>query len=178
RSSNEGLRMTARLRGRTVSEVGVSALGHQGADVLPLGSTAMWRCFRFVGLAALAASGLFLPTPADAQGVSPLGGVWTLNRSLSEWPPEIGFNVNFIPRPGDSQGSGSSGAGRGRRGGGGDRGSQGAFPIARQSYGDARSVQLLTAEARNPPVRLMIVDTPATLTITNELGQSRTLPPR
>lgn len=146
--------------------------------MLPLDGRAMRRFFGFAGLAALAAAGMCLPAPADAQGVSPLGGVWTLNRSLSEWPPEIGFNVNFIPAPGDSQGSGSSGGSRGRRGGGGgNRGSQGAFPIARQSFGDARSVQLLTAEARNPPVRLMIVDTPSAITITNELGQSRTLHP-
>jgi len=36
---------------------------------------------------------------------------------------------------------------------------------------------LLTAEARNPPVRVMIVDTPSAVTITNELGQSRVLHP-
>src|SRR5262249_10211286 len=36
---------------------------------------------------------------------------------------------------------------------------------------------LLTGEARNPAVRLMIVDTPAAVTITNELGQSRTMHP-
>jgi hypothetical protein len=35
----------------------------------------------------------------------------------------------------------------------------------------------MTAEARNPPVRLMIVDTPSAVTITNELGQSRVLHP-
>lgn len=38
-------------------------------------------------------------------------------------------------------------------------------------------MQLLTAELRNPPARLMVVDTPAAVTITNELGQSRTIHP-
>jgi len=47
--------------------------------------------------------------------------------------------------------------------------------MPRESYDDARRVQLLTGEARNPPVRLMIVDTPAAITITNELGQSQVL---
>jgi hypothetical protein len=36
---------------------------------------------------------------------------------------------------------------------------------------------LLTGEARNPPARLLVVDTPDAVTITNELGQSRTLHP-
>ena len=38
-------------------------------------------------------------------------------------------------------------------------------------------MQLLTAELRDPPARLMVVDTPAVVTITNELGQSRTIHP-
>jgi hypothetical protein len=46
-----------------------------------------------------------------------------------------------------------------------------------ESYEDARRVQLVTAEVRTPPLRLMVVDTPAAVTITNELGQSRTLHP-
>jgi hypothetical protein len=36
---------------------------------------------------------------------------------------------------------------------------------------------LLIADLRNPPQRLMIVDAPAAITITNELGQPRTLHP-
>ena len=51
------------------------------------------------------------------------------------------------------------------------------FPPRQESYEDARRLQLLTAEVRNPPTRLMIVDTPAAVTITNELGQSRTIHP-
>jgi hypothetical protein len=128
-----------------------------------------------------AAASAILPAPGHAQNASPLAGLWTLNRSLSEFPREMGFNVDWIARPGgDGQNAGSNVGGRGRRGssaGGGNRASAGPSPERRESSEDARRVQLLTAEVRNPPVRLMIVDTPSTFTITNELGQSRALHP-
>jgi hypothetical protein len=129
----------------------------------------------------MAADSAVLPAPAHAQNASPLNGLWTLNRSLSEFPREMGFNVDWIDRTGaDGQNAGSNVGGRGRRGssaGGGNRGSAGPFSERRESYEDARRVELLTAEVRNPPVRLMVVDTPSTFTITNELGQSRALHP-
>jgi hypothetical protein len=137
-------------------------------------------------MSLMAAAALLLAAPAHAQNVSPFAGVWTLNRPLSELPREIGFNVNWLaPSGGTSQSGGSSGGssggGRGRRGsgggGGGNRGPTGAFSGPRESYDDARRVQFLTGEARNPAARLMIVDTPAAVTITNELGQSRVLHP-
>ena len=119
-----------------------------------------------------------------AQTPATLGGVWVLNRSASEVPKEIGFNVDWLQQ---SQGRGSdsgapSGGGGGRRGGrgggaGGSGGGGGAFSMPRVSYEDSRRIQFLTGEARNPPTRLMIVDTPAAITVTNELGQSRTLHP-
>ncbi|HEY7286534.1 MAG TPA: hypothetical protein VH497_13875 [Vicinamibacterales bacterium] len=121
---------------------------------------------------------VWLPGAAAAQDQSPLAGAWTLNKSLSELPREIGFNLNWLPPTGDgAQQSGSSG-GRGRRGSsGGNR--SGGVPnyIPRESSEDARRLQFITGEARNPPTRLMIVDTPGAVTITNELGQSRTLHP-
>jgi len=132
------------------------------------------------GLVA-AAVALALPAAADAQTDSSLGGIWTLNRSLSEMPAEIGFDVNWFPSPagsGQTSGSTGGGGGRGRRGstsGGGSRGP--AFSMPRESYEDARRTQFLTAEARTPPARLMIVDTGETVTITNELGQSRAFHP-
>jgi hypothetical protein len=111
-------------------------------------------------------------TPAAGQSTSPLAGVWTLNRSLSEFPKEIGFNVDWIvPDPNDPAAAG--GGGRGRKASGGGRSSAPRL----QSSEDARRVQLLIGEVRNPPVRLMIVDNAAAVTITNELGQSRTLHP-
>jgi hypothetical protein len=128
----------------------------------------------------LAAATALVP-PARAQITSPLAGIWTLNRTLSEVPRDVGFNVDWMPpTSGDGQNRGSSSGGRGRRGStgrGGNAGSAAPFSARRESYEDARRVQLLTAEVRNPPVRLMLVDTPAAFTITNELGQSRTLHP-
>ena len=122
-----------------------------------------------------AAAGLLRPASAAAQNASPFAGVWSLNRSLSESPREIGFNVDWMPAP-TTESAGSSSGGRGRGSGSAGR-SSAPFATRRESSEDARRVQLLTAEARNPPVRLVIVDTPAALTITNELGQSRTLHP-
>jgi hypothetical protein len=141
----------------------------------------MQRLSAIVSVVMAAAVPMLLSTPASAQTTSPLAGVWRLNRSLSEFPRELGFDINWLPgSSGAGQSGGSTGGGgRGRRGssnGGGDRGG-GAFYAPRESVDDARRVQLLTAEARNPPARLTIVDTPAAVTITNELGQSRTLHP-
>jgi hypothetical protein len=132
-----------------------------------------------VSLAAAAALAL-LPDSAGAQAASPLAGAWTLNRSLSEMPREIGFDVNWFPPPATERGGATSGGGRGgRRGsaGSGAAGSTGPFSQRPESYDEARRVQLLTTEARNPPPRLTIVDTPAAVTMTNDLGQSRVLHP-
>src|SRR3954467_15782721 len=129
-------------------------------------------------LASLVAAALAPAAAARAQSTSPIAGVWRLNRSLSEVPPEIGFNVNWIAPPSrGGQNSGSGGGGRGRRGSGGGDAVPGSFPTSHESYDDARRLQLVTADARNPPMRLMIVDAAAAVTITNELGQSRTLHP-
>src|SRR5438309_8991304 len=130
----------------------------------------------FVLVCALAAAAT---SARGAQEPSPIGGAWTLNRSLSEMPREIGFNPNWFPPPATSvRGGSTSSGGRGRRGptGGGNTGAA-PFSVPRESYDDARRLQLLTAEARNPPARLIIVDTPAAVTMTNELGQSRVLHP-
>jgi hypothetical protein len=135
-----------------------------------------------LGFAAVAAAALFSP-PARAQpGASALAGAWTLNRSLSEMPKEIGFNVNWFPTSGETRGgstgsTGGSGGGRGGRRGSGGGGSPSPFAQRPESYDESRRVQLLTTEARNPPARLMIVDTPGAVTFTNELGQSRVLHP-
>ena len=114
-----------------------------------------------------------------------MGGVWTLNRSASEFSRDIGFNPAWATAAnteGRGSGSGSSGGGGGRgRGGSSGGGNRGAasspFATRPESYEDARRAQLLTADARNPPARLTIVDTSSAVTFTNELGQSRTLHP-
>ena len=136
----------------------------------------MTRSF-LLACCAMATALFGLPDGAHAQAASPLGGIWTLNRSVSEFPAEIGFNpawMNPATAGGDGQPA-SSGGGRGRRGasGGGGGGSRSPFSSRQESYEDARRAQLLTAEVRNPPTRLTIVDTPYAVTMTNELGQSR-----
>src|ERR1700730_8459097 len=139
----------------------------------------MRQSFVLVALLIGAALGGLLANPARAQNASPLAGVWALNRSLSELPPEIGFNPARMTTPtGDSQSAGSTGGGRGRRGSAGGGGAAAApFSARPESYEGARRGQLLAAGRRNPPARLMVVDTPTAVTITNELGQSRTIHP-
>lgn len=130
-----------------------------------------------VAVTTLLLAGALLPAPSHAQAPSPLGGIWTLDRSASEFPSDIGFNPAWMrAASGDAQ-SPASGGGRGRRGSGGGRDAAAPFARSAESYEDARLLQLLTAEARNPPVRLTIVDTMSAVTMTNELGQSRTLHP-
>ena len=130
---------------------------------------------RFAVLLAIACAAV----PARAQTPPAIGGVWTLNRSLGDFPKEIGFNIDLGPVS-DTSPTGASGGGRGRRGsgGGGGRSSTATpFALRRESYDEAQRLRLLTAEARNPPSRLTIVDGVSGVTITNELGQSRTLHP-
>src|SRR5258706_11425633 len=123
----------------------------------------MKRSFVLVCVVPAAAGVVWLSGPARAQVTSPLAGIWTLNKALSEVPRDVGFNVDWLPPPsGDGQSRGSNAGGRGRRGStgrGGSAGSSAPFSPRRESYEDARRVQLLTAEVRNPPVRLMVVDT-------------------
>jgi hypothetical protein len=130
-------------------------------------------------IAVLAASAVCLPARGRAQQASPIAGAWTLNKTLSEMPREIGFDPNWFPPPTSTGRTGSTSGGRGRRasGGGGNTGGAPFSAPRSESYDEARRLQLLTAEARNPPTRLIIVDTPAAVTMTNELGQSRVLRP-
>ena len=126
-----------------------------------------------------AAIGVLAPVRSHAQAASPLGGVWALNRALSTVPREIGFNLAPPPAGDSGQTSGSAGGGRGRRGSSGGSGSRpgGPVPIVRESYLDGQRLRLATTEARNPPSRLVIVDNPGAVTMTTELGESRTFHP-
>jgi hypothetical protein len=128
------------------------------------------------GIAAVAAAAH--PSAAQSQTSSPLNGVWTLNRALSQFPKEFGFTIDVSSTSAEAPatGGGGGGGGRGRRGGG-SRSVGGPAAGPRESYEDNQRVQLMTNEARTPPVRLMIVDNGAAVTITNELGQSRTIHP-
>jgi hypothetical protein len=135
---------------------------------------------RLMSRITTAIAALLLTQPAAAQDPSSLGGVWALNRTLSQLPSEIGFNVNWVPPPDNSKESGSSSSGGGRRGASGSAGGRGSntpFSAPRESLEDSQRMQLVTSQARNPPVRMTIVDYPAAITVTTELGQSRTLHP-
>src|SRR5215471_5383270 len=114
-------------------------------------------------------------TAAQQPSNAPLNGVWTLNRALSEFPNEIGFNLDLQASPEGAPPAAPSG--RGRRGGGESRGASGPFTGRRESFEEGQRRQLITSEARNPPVRLMFVDNGASVVVTNELGQSRTMHP-
>src|SRR2546427_3904163 len=124
------------------------------------------------------AAGVRADARADAHPASALNGVWALNRSLSEFPREMGFNVDWIASPtGDGQSAGSNGGGRGRRGsGGGARGSAGPVSMRRASYQEARRRPLGAAPARQPPPRLVVVGTPPAPPLTHQRRPSR--PPR
>src|SRR4051812_23823346 len=111
---------------------------------------------------------------AQNTPAAPLNGVWTLNRALSAFPKEIGFSIDVPLSPEDSQDGAS---GRARRGSGGSRTSGNPLAGRRESYEDGQRKQLITGEARNPPSRLMFVDSGAAVTMTNDLGQSRSLRP-
>jgi hypothetical protein len=120
------------------------------------------------------AVGILRPASVRVQESSDFTGRWTLNRELSQFPREIGFGADWMSTRGSSPDSTPSGA-RGRRGAGG-RGT-GAFTARRESEDDAKRVQQLTAETRNPSVHLTIVETAAAVTIADDRGQSRTFHP-
>jgi hypothetical protein len=141
----------------------------------------MARTWMAALLVAALVVGIPRPLPAGAQDASSLGGRWTFNRELSQFPREIGFGVDWLSAGAsgpDSTPSGGTSGGRGRRGsGGGVAGGSGAFRARPESQDDAKRVQQLTAEVRKPSGHLTIVETPAAVTITDERGQSRTFHP-
>ena len=91
----------------------------------------------------------------DAQAAPDFAGRWTLDRGLSQFPREVGFNVAWLGQGVPAQGA--------QRGG--------------ESQEDAERVRQLTAEVREPSANLTIVDTPAAVTITDDSGHSRTFHP-
>lgn len=128
----------------------------------------------------LAAGMLTAASLAAAQSSSSsLAGVWSLNRSKSEFPKELGFTIEAFAPPEPGAQPAASGGGRGGRGqrstGGRSLGTP--FGGLRESAEDAHRRQQLTDEARNPPLRLTIADNLSAVVITDDRGQSRTLHP-
>jgi hypothetical protein len=131
-------------------------------------------------LALACAAWLLVAAPStssaqNAQTPSSFGGIWTLNRQLSEFPKEIAFDVDLSGVT-DAGQPGAAPQGRGRRGGN-TRSSSGQRGPRLESYQDGQRRRILVDEVRNPWTRIIIVDTPTAITITNELGQQRTLHP-
>jgi hypothetical protein len=118
-----------------------------------------------------------IPRPASvwAQDAADFAGRWTLNRGLSEFPSEVGFGLDLLATGGPDAAPPASG-GRGRRGSGGGGGAR-PFAARPESLDDARRLQQLTAEVRNPSAHLTIVQAPNAVTFTDDRGQSRTFHP-
>jgi hypothetical protein len=118
--------------------------------------------------------GIPLSAPAQVQDKSDFAGRWTINRELSQFPPEIGFGLSWTSARGSGVDSTGGGGGRRRSGGGGGAG---VFTGRPESEDDVKRVQQLTAEVRNPSAHLTIVETPSAVTFTDDRGQSRTVHP-
>jgi hypothetical protein len=110
------------------------------------------------------------PASARAQGVSrpELAGRWTLDRDLSQFPAEVGFDVPWVS-------TGASGSSSGDRRGSAER--QPGLASVLQSQDDASRVQQLTAEVSSPPEHLTIIQTADEVTIADDRGHSRTFHP-
>src|SRR5258707_12963799 len=103
----------------------------------------------FVLVCLLVAAPIALrPFPVNAQAASPMNGVWTLNRSLSETPRDIGFNMDWTRTSnagGQTAGStGGGGGGRGSRGAQGTRGSAPPFLGGPGGLESAPALQIFT----------------------------------
>src|SRR3954469_19495992 len=127
------------------------------------------RTFTLCGWCAFIWLSADLQSPVMAQGGADLSGIWSIDRAASQFPRDLGFDADFLP---------AGGAG----GPGGGSASPGGVPLpALRPQGDsfetAQRRQLLTEEVRNPSARLTIADTPASVTITDEKGRTRTLHP-
>jgi hypothetical protein len=116
--------------------------------------------------------GIPRPTPVWAQGASDIAGRWTLNRELSQFPREIGFDADWLSTGGSGPDATPS---RGRRGS--SAGAARPFTARPESVDDAKRLQQLTAEVRNPSAHLTIVETPNGVTLTDDRGQPRTFHP-
>jgi len=136
--------------------------------------TRMARSSQAAILVVAAFVGISLSVSAQAQDNSDFAGRWTINRELSQFPPEIGFGLSWTSARGSGVDSTGGGGGRRRAGG---VGGAGVFTGRPESEDDVKRVQLLTAEVRNPSAHLTIVETPSAVTFTDDRGQSRTVHP-
>lgn len=117
------------------------------------------------GVAAMSGQGKpAAPAPVD------LDGTWTLNRGLSQFPRDLGFGMDVI-------GGGKTTMTDPGRGGGGQSVSPGLAANRPASREEAENSRQLVNEVRNPPERLTITSSAATIVVTNEGGRARTYYP-
>jgi hypothetical protein len=133
----------------------------------------------------LACSVVTAGVPGAARPV--LSGTWVLNRELSDFPREVGFNPDWLA---ESSGGGQTGTGRSggggtsRSGGGGGRGGRSSggggssrvlTPSAHfESEDDIKRSQELVDEVKNPSARLTTMQTDAAVTIVDDRGRAHT----
>jgi len=101
---------------------------------------------------------------AQAPDAASLAGRWALNRTLSQFPSEVGFPVDWVAPDAVEPGAG---------GRGGRRAVTPSGIILPESEDDAKRVQELTAEVRTPSARLWINEAPPLITITDDQGRMR-----
>jgi hypothetical protein len=111
--------------------------------------------------------------PATAQDTPTLAGKWSLNRELSQFPKEVGFNADWMSGATAGADTTTGGAAGGASGGGGRTN----FPVSRESREDATRRRMLTDEVREPSASLTITETATDVTIATANGTSRTFHP-
>jgi hypothetical protein len=121
-----------------------------------------------VVLVAIAALAFLSQSPQAGQSTLGLTGKWALNRALSQFPRELGFDANFRSMAVDEQ----EAAERGR----GGRPPSRAFARPESADEGARKQQL-TDEVREPAANLTITDTPDAVTLADDRGRTRTFHP-
>ena len=113
--------------------------------------------------------------PTTAQDATSLAGRWTLNRELSQFPREAGFNADWLAH---SNSSGESTPTPGSQGGASSGGNRTSFPVSRVSREDSMRIpRLLTNEARDPAAVLVITETATEVVITPDKGVALYVPP-
>jgi hypothetical protein len=124
----------------------------------------------------------------DVRGVSrpDLSGTWTLNRQLSEFPREAGFDPDWHDSETGGQsgtgrsgggGSGRRGGGGGGRSGGGGSSSAGTLSPVFESEEDSKKIRELINEVLSPSPKLTITQTDAAVTIVDAGGRTRRFHP-
>jgi hypothetical protein len=104
------------------------------------------------------------PVPAPVPRPD-LSGVWSLNRGLSQFPTDVGFGMDVVPKSaGDNTAIESTG----------QSGNPRSLTARPQTEEEARNSRQLLQEARVPSPRLIVEQTPDAVTITDGTGASRT----